>query len=287
MLSRPPAPGLLSVALLLLAVTSPVAAQSVLYAENGDTFSPVRAAYHRQPLIADGDKMVFPRGTKLALKPVSEYAPFFISVRNIRAGSSALNAQGTRINNAFKFHADFVSPYPLTHVFLLLDLSSEEAGKIYFVWGLDDLVPNESQTVDLRLPLSVPIGAGKYKLHLYSDGREVFHSLMPFDRIERSLDKMVRTRIAGVTNAEPQPFLGPSPEYPRKLRGKHVGGKAVLSFEVSPNGRVIDPVVASATDPAFGDASLAAIRQWRFLPKVVSGRPVAASVKMPFEFPAE
>jgi len=49
-------------------------------------------------------------------------------------------------------------------------------------------------------------------------------------------------------------------------------------------GAVLDPSVVTATAPEFGEAALAAIRQWRFLPKVKAGRPLETRATMPFDF---
>ena len=69
-----------------------------------------------------------------------------------------------------------------------------------------------------------------------------------------------------------------------KLLKTNIAGEAVIALTVSPNGRVLDPQIKRATDPAFGEAALAAARLWRFLPKVETGRAVATTVEMPFQF---
>lgn len=43
-------------------------------------------------------------------------------------------------------------------------------------------------------------------------------------------------------------------------------------------------LLKSATDPAFGEAALAAIRQWRFLPEMKGGLAVEQSADLPFAF---
>ena len=43
-------------------------------------------------------------------------------------------------------------------------------------------------------------------------------------------------------------------------------------------------LLRSASDPAFGEAALAAIRMWRFLPSVRNGTPVATNAVIPFVF---
>ena len=87
-----------------------------------------------------------------------------------------------------------------------------------------------------------------------------------------------------LTLAAPRPFVGPSPEYPPGLRKAKVKGEAMIRLQIRANGAVLDPQVRSASDPAFGEAALAAIRMWRFLPKVKDGRPVGTEAEMPFSF---
>jgi outer membrane biosynthesis protein TonB len=49
---------------------------------------------------------------------------------------------------------------------------------------------------------------------------------------------------------------------------------------------VSDPKLVAASLPEFGEAAMAVIRQWRFLPTVKNGHPVPTRVEMPFNFPA-
>jgi TonB family protein len=74
------------------------------------------------------------------------------------------------------------------------------------------------------------------------------------------------------------------PLYPKALRKKGLSGSATVSFVVTPDSKVSDPVVAEATEPAFGEAAVQAIREWWFSPKVVNGRCVASRASFPFKF---
>ena len=127
-------------------------------------------------------------------------------------------------------------------------------------------------------------GAGRFKLHVFTDGREVLHSQIPFETRERVLDRMVKRRITGVENAPPSPFLCPEPRYPATLARSHVDGKATIRMRIGTNGSVGDPVLESASQPAFGEAALAAVRTWRFLPKIENHRPVEVQVEIPITF---
>jgi TonB family protein len=95
---------------------------------------------------------------------------------------------------------------------------------------------------------------------------------------------MVAKRIAGRPEADPEAFVGPAPEYPASLAKVKGHGKAVVPVRVGADGRIHDPVIKTATDPAFGEAALAAVRLWRFLPRIQGGHPVESKVDMPFEF---
>ena len=43
-------------------------------------------------------------------------------------------------------------------------------------------------------------------------------------------------------------------------------------------------ILQDATTPEFGDAALKAVSQWRFLPRVKDGQPVATKVALPLIF---
>ncbi|HVT73067.1 MAG TPA: TonB family protein [Lacunisphaera sp.] len=75
-----------------------------------------------------------------------------------------------------------------------------------------------------------------------------------------------------------------APVHPPELRQKLIAGECVVECLVSTEGRVVDTKVLSATDPAFGQASIEAARQWEFQPGEREGRPVAMKVQIPFDF---
>jgi TonB family protein len=134
------------------------------------------------------------------------------------------------------------------------------------------------------IPLAEELGAGKFQLHVFTQGREVFNSLQPWQFREAILDKMVMKRLEGVKDAAPEPLVGPVPEYPKALLKARLKGEAVVGIRITPRGVVTEPVVVQATDPAFGEAALVAVREWRFLPQVKAGRPVEINVQVPFAF---
>ncbi len=82
----------------------------------------------------------------------------------------------------------------------------------------------------------------------------------------------------------PQPTKTVAPVYPALDVKKPVEGTAVVNFTVNKEGRIVDAVVKSADDPAFGKAVLAVLPQWEFNPATKDGQPINKKVGIPFEF---
>jgi TonB family protein len=261
-------------------------AQSVLLAEHAGKLYVVRKVVGVRAYVEVDGKLAAAGGSRCALRHVDEYVPAFIAVRHMTVKASYVNLIGTgaQINNEFHLQATFESAYNLDDVFMVLELNSERLGKSLFYYEIGRMEPNTPRLITATFPLSTGLGPGHFKLHLFTHGAEVFHSEMPVPYRERMLDRMVAKRIAGIQDAEPKAFIGPAPEYPPALREKKIKGEAVVGLRLSPRGVVLDPAVARASDPAFGEAALEAVRQWRFLPAVKQGRAIETKVEMPFNF---
>lgn len=66
------------------------------------------------------------------------------------------------------------------------------------------------------------------------------------------------------------------PRYPARALSRHMEGHVTVQFTVSASGSVESPSVVSASPSGvFEEAALANIRQWRFKPKMVNGKPVS------------
>jgi len=275
---------LLPVAGLMLAAS--LAAQTVLSVEeDGKAYVVHRVHNHFYYVMKDG-KLEPVRSSHLGLAPARQFAPVFISVANLRVHTSKLELinSGSEVNHEFHFEGEFKTAYTLANVFLVLELQTEKQGTVIFSQEIGDLTPGEARSVAVTVPVPDDIGRGRFQTHLFSDGVEVLHSLQPELFRENQLQKLVRARIAGVTQAQAKPFAGPMPVYPEPLLKAGVVGHAMVAIRITPTGLVLDPVVVSATDPAFGEAAVVAIRQWRFLPMVENGRAVESKVSLPFNF---
>ncbi len=264
----------------------PLHAQNVVFTESGGKLQIVRGASGARPVIVLDGKRIAIEGYRLGLKPVETFLPVFISVRNVDVQTSygVVEDTASPINNELHFRARFESPYALDNVFVLLDLRGERAGRMFFLYEIGRLEPRDPKQVSILVPMSFPLGAGMYSYHVFVDGVETLHSGIPYEQRETALDRMVAKRVASAKDGAPQLFVGPEPEYPDSLRKAGVKGQAIIAVRITAAGRVIDPAVKEATDPAFGEAALDAVRLWRFLPRVKNGRPVDSSAEIPFEF---
>jgi len=217
-------------------------AQSVLFVGDGSTMLPVRAMRDGIPLVEKNGKLEDGYARRFALQGVDEYAPVFVEVRNIRVQNFHLESMGggSSINYTFRFNAEFESAYRLGHVFLTLELVSESTKKALFAWEVGDLIPHKPNEVTVDIPVSQGASWEHFKLHIFTDGREVLHSEMPFAYREHILDRMVASRIRNVSVAEPTPFVGPPPQYPPGLAKTKVAGNAVVSMRIARNGSIQD-----------------------------------------------
>jgi len=82
----------------------------------------------------------------------------------------------------------------------------------------------------------------------------------------------------------PTPIKRVQPSYPAELKAARVTGEAVISFVVDANGSVKNLRVEKATEPAFGEAALAAVAAWEFEPGRKNGKPVNCQLSIPLRF---
>lgn len=271
---------------ILPCVPHPAAAQHVLLADNDGQMSLVSRADGIRPCVERQGKLVPITTRGFALQEVQEYAPFFVTVRDVAVRTSyTMDSGGAgEFNNDFHFNATFETPYLLPDVFVVIALKTERVGRTLFLWEVGTLEPHVPRNVAIVVPMKSAIGAGQYDFHLFSGGAEVLQSLLPIGAAETALDRIVANRIRDVHSAAPKVLIGAAPVYPPELKKANLKGHAVVSVRIGTNGAVLDPSVKSATDPAFGEAALRAVRLWRFLPRVKDDRPVESRADVPILF---
>jgi bla regulator protein blaR1 len=82
-------------------------------------------------------------------------------------------------------------------------------------------------------------------------------------------------------------FAPVPPVYPSAAAKNHQSGSVVMKVLVGEDGKVKDAVV-ERSEPAgvFDEASLEAVRNWRFTPAMENGKPVEGWVRVPIDFQA-
>lgn len=83
--------------------------------------------------------------------------------------------------------------------------------------------------------------------------------------------------IAPVIDREPVLCVARAPIYPRKAQSEGVEVVCVTTFDVGVNGRVTNEVVSCQPQGIFEDAALDAKTCFRYLPRIVHGKPVEAT----------
>lgn len=120
------------------------------------------------------------------------------------------------------------------------------------------ILPGDWPRIGVR-PLTLPDGPG-----IGPGGGEVFGG--------GALDRPPRTRFQA------------SPLYPPSARREGRTGAVTVEFLVDESGLVVDPRIATSSDPEFEEAALRAVAQWRFEPGRRHGRVVRFRMSVPIHF---
>jgi TonB family protein len=244
----------------------------------------VRAAEGAKPMVERNGKLEFSGGLRFALRDAPAYFPYIVKVTvDVGTASASLNGSTARINNRLNLGGTLESPIPLERVFVALDLDMD-MGKSFVLWGIGTLRPGEPTRFSVSMPTSFDMGSGRYQFHVFSDGAELLNTMMDSGFIQAQLEALVRKKIEGVQNEKLGVLLHPSPIFPADLKKKNVKGSAVVTVRINQLGYVIEASVKSATEAAFGEAALVAVRQWQFLPPIKDGRPSGLSFDVPINF---
>lgn len=106
----------------------------------------------------------------------------------------------------------------------------------------------------------------------------------PLDRpLKPVLERLAPTPAA--TETAPSEIANPPPEYPSLARRRGYEGSVVLEFEIRPDGSCGEiRVIQSSGHGILDEASVSAVRGWRFSPATRGGTPVAAIQRIRFTF---
>ena len=75
------------------------------------------------------------------------------------------------------------------------------------------------------------------------------------------------------------------PDYPPEYACRQIGGTAVLNVALAANGHPVKvDVQQSSGTKALDDLAIAAVREWKFRPATVRGKPVTSQLQVPVKF---
>jgi TonB family protein len=92
----------------------------------------------------------------------------------------------------------------------------------------------------------------------------------------------VRAGIGGIVR-EPRKVKHVEPVYPALARSVRVQGRVVLECTLSPEG-VVEEIAVVEGSPLLAPAAVSAVREWRYLPTLLNGMPVAVQLSVVVEF---
>ncbi len=265
-------------------------AQKALYVQQGKELFRVVDFRDEEPYYYNDGKLVVakatPAGFIYAMRKEELYSPLMVQVKDINVYTKGISFNDSRsvVNKEFGFAAQFVAAYPLSAAFVALELGAKGEMDSILVVSLGKMKPWSVKNARVHAYFKQDFELDIYTLHVFVAGEEVLNSEMPPDVVEAERMKIIQAGVAGVTSAPPKPILAPAPEYPKALKKSGAKGSASVACTISAEGQVIDPVIREATNPEFGAAALAAVQQWRFLPRMKDGKPARAKITLPFQF---
>ena len=74
------------------------------------------------------------------------------------------------------------------------------------------------------------------------------------------------------------PILRVAPKYPEAALRRGREGWAKVSFIITENGSILEPMIEDSSHPDFDEPTLRAIETWRFKPATQDGKPVEQSM---------
>ncbi len=162
--------------------------------------------------------------------------------------------------------------------------SSKAANSTAVVDGRDASAPEAGA---VRSKESAPPEGG---LLVYENGKEVFR--MPpavqgdsASENESGVERAAEVEPAGTAAdiAEGSVLHRVEPEYPEAARQQQMQGPVVLDVRIGRDGSVQDVNVVSG-HRVLADAAIAAVKQWRFKPRVLKGQPVEMQTRVTLNF---
>lgn len=106
------------------------------------------------------------------------------------------------------------------------------------------------------------------------------------EQARQSADRARQSQqAAAADNSQYQPLSKEAPDYPERALDKGIEGDCTVVYDVSPQGRVVNPQVQGTCHPLFMRPSVAAAETFLYQPRIIDGKPVTVSgVKNTFHY---
>ncbi len=130
----------------------------------------------------------------------------------------------------------------------------------------------EESVIEPRIePLPVP------QIEIPADAEVVYIPAPPPPTVDAEPDGpiLVTGEVVG-----PVKLFAPEPVYPRTARLAHVGGTVIVQATIDQRGEIVDLKVLRSRPLGLTDATLQAMRRWRYEPATLHGKPVAVLVTL-------
>jgi len=114
-------------------------------------------------------------------------------------------------------------------------------------------------------------------------GAEISSNLPPalVQHFSVSVPNLVKPQAPNITEAKPQSIL--KPVYPASAKLSHIQGQVALVATVGPDGKVKRTRKVSG-DPLLANAAEVAVKQWRYTPALMDGKPQMSEVNVVINF---
>jgi TonB family protein len=260
-------------------------AQSLLFASYDDTLYPVRAVRGLTPEVKIAGKLKPVVSGQYLFKKVPAFSDGSIQVDQFSVTSRYLTDGVNDMNRDLVIRGYLTSTRTLTNCFLALELNENgRSGSGIAMVELPTLEAGKRRDFNVRLPLERVLEEGHYHIHIFSSAGEHawWRADRGFSRAETA--KSDSSLLEHTPSRSPEPIITVSPAYPEKLKREQTAGKASVRCHISAEGEVLDATVNEATRPEFGEAAIAAVKKWFFIPAIKNHQYADVTVTIPFNF---
>lgn len=98
------------------------------------------------------------------------------------------------------------------------------------------------------------------------------------------ISRLLQKRTESGTNGQIIILKSVFPKYPKDALDAGIEGVVVFEFTVKTNGRVENPKVIQKSVDSLNQASIQAIKKWKFKPILNNGKPIKAKLRHSFKF---